>query len=159
MIETGENFVIDYFTMALESSAYDIAFYLYAQHEDDINSEYQKSIHSLVQSFWNSNKLLKAKLHMTKTLLPIFSFNGAKDFLQCLQIKIYDSSLENNLFSHSSNPLLCMCLLYEFLILLKNKFFSLNNKCREINVRIQKMSLQYIECNDDEHFLTNMMLE
>jgi len=37
---TGENFVIDYFTMALESSAYDIAFYLYAQYEDDINSEY-----------------------------------------------------------------------------------------------------------------------
>lgn len=67
--------------MALESSAYDIAFYLYSQFEDDINSEYQKSIHSLVQSFWNSNKLLKAKLHMTKTLLPIFSFNGAKDFL------------------------------------------------------------------------------
>ena len=119
LIETGEHFVIDYFTMALESNAYDIAFYLYSNYEEDINSEYQKSIHSLVQSYWVSNKLLKAKLHMTKTLLPIFTFNGAKQFIRVLEVKIYESSLENNLFSHSSNPLLCMCLLYEFLVLLK----------------------------------------
>lgn len=159
MIETGEHFVIDYFTMALESNAYDIAFYLYSTYEEDINSEYQKSIHSLVQSYWVSNKLLKAKLHMTKTLLPIFTFNGAKQFIRVLEVKIYESSLENNLFSHSSNPLLCMCLLYEFLVLLKQKFFSLNNMCRQFNERIKMMALQYIESVDDEHFLTNMMLE
>lgn len=145
--------------MALESNAYDIAFYLYSTYEEDINSEYQKSIHSLVQSYWVSNKLLKAKLHMTKTLLPIFTFNGAKQFIRVLEVKIYESSLENNLFSHSSNPLLCMCLLYEFLVLLKQKFFSLNNMCRQFNERIKMMALQYIESVDDEHFLTNMMLE
>jgi hypothetical protein len=43
--------------------------------------DYQRSIDALVSSYWKSNKLLKAKLHMTKTLLPIFTFNGAKNFL------------------------------------------------------------------------------
>ena len=79
--------------------------------------------------------------------------------MRVLEVKIYETSLENNLFSHSSNPLLCMCLLYEFLVLLKQKFFSLNNMCRQFNERIKMMALQYIESVDDEHFLTNMMLE
>lgn len=104
--------------MALENNSFDIGFYLFSLFEDLIVMEYQKSIDSLVSSYWKSNKQLKAKLHMTKTLLPIFTFNGAKSFLQVLQIKIYETSLENNLFSHSANPLLCMCLLYEFLQML-----------------------------------------
>ena len=96
---------------------------------------------------------------MTKTLLPIFTFNGAKSFLQVLYIKIDDVSLENNLFSHSSNPLLCMCLLYEFLLLLSKKFFSLNNFCRQLNEKIMTMATLYIEAVDDEEFLTMMTLE
>ena len=96
---------------------------------------------------------------MTKTLLPLFTFNGAKSFLYVINIKIYETSLENNLFSHSSNPLLCMCLLFEFLLLLTQKFFSLNNLCRQLNERILKMALTYIDSVDDENFLTNMMLE
>ena len=69
--------------------------------------------------------MLKAKLHMAKTLLPIFSFNAAKSFLQMLSVKINETSLEQSLFSHASNPLLCMCLLYELLGLLTLRFFSL----------------------------------
>ena len=77
-----------------------------------------RCMNALVNSYWGSSKLLKAKLHMAKTLLPIFTFNGAQSFLHVLQIKINEASLENHLFSHSTNPLLCMCLLYEFLLLL-----------------------------------------
>ena len=96
---------------------------------------------------------------MTKTLLSIFTFTGANELLRELENRIADNQLENNLFSHSSNPLICMCLLYEFLRLLTSKFFSLNNKCRTINEKILAMALKYIECCDDENFLTSMMIE
>ena len=96
---------------------------------------------------------------MTKTLLSIFTFTGANELLRELENRIADNQLENNLFSHSSNPLICMCLLYGFLRLLTSKFFSLNNKCRTINEKILAMALKYIECCDDENFLTSMMIE
>ena len=96
---------------------------------------------------------------MTKLLLPIFTFNGANSFLKEITNRINDASLENNLFSHSSNPLLCMCLLYEFLLMLKNKFFSLNNNCRQLNEKLLKIMILYIECIDDENFLTALMKE
>ena len=79
--EHGKAFTIDYFTIALESNAFDVAFYLFSRYEDEVNLEHLRSIGALVQSYRHSNKMLKAKLHMTKTLLPIFSFNGAKSFL------------------------------------------------------------------------------
>lgn len=128
--EVGVKFNIEYFTMALVYNSFDIAFYLFSNYEDAIVYDFQKSIEALVASYITSNKFLKAKLHMTKLLLPIFTFNGANSFLKEIINRINDSSLENNLFSHSSNPLLCMCMLYEFLLLLTNKFFSLNNICR-----------------------------
>lgn len=151
--------VVDYFTVGLESNSLDIAFYLYQAYEDRINLEPGRVINALITGYQRSNKLLKAKLHMTKTLLPIFTFNGAKSFLNELQNKIDDVSLENNLFSHSGNPLLCMCLLIEFLRLLSQKFFSLNNACRLLIERIMKMSTLYIDAVDDEEFLTMMTLE
>lgn len=128
--DTGDQFTIDYFTMALVYNAYDIAFYLFATFEDAIVYDFQKSIEALVKSYKGSNRFLKAKLHMTKLLLPIFTFNGANSFLQEITYRINEPSLENNIFSHTSNPLMCMCLLYEFFILLTQKFFSLNNICR-----------------------------
>lgn len=155
----NSHFTIDYFTLALSSSSLDIAFYLFFQYEDLIVLDYQKCMDALVGSYQGSSKLLKAKLHMTKTLLPIFTFNGAKSFLNVLYIKINETNLENNLFSHSSNPLLCMCLLYEFLLELTQKFFSLNNLCRQLNERIFDMALKFIESVEDEDFLTQMMLE
>lgn len=157
--ETGNNFTIEYFTIALESNSYDIAFYLFFQFEADVVEKFQNSIKALVQSYQNSNKLLKAKLHMTKTLLSIFTFTGANELLRELEMRITDNQLENNLFSHTSNPLICMCLLFEFLGLLTLKFFSLNNKCRGLKDQIMKMALKYIDCCDDENFLTSMMLE
>lgn len=152
-------FVIDYFTMALEFNALDIAFFLFFQYEDAIFLEFGKVMNSLVTCFQKSSKLLKAKLHMTKSLLPIFTFNGAKSFLEVISIKINDHSCENNLFSHSSNPLLCMFLLREFLILLTQKFFSLKNTCRHLNDRILKMAIEYIECCEDDNLLTTLMSE
>ena len=84
---------------------------------------------SHVQSYRLDNQFLKSKLHMSKMLLPIFTFQAAKIFLEIVQNKILDISLEGNLFSHSSNPLLNMCLLYELLTNIIKKFYSLNNQC------------------------------
>ena len=47
--------------------------------------------------------------------MPIFNFVGVKSFLKIMTWRIFDHTLENNVFSHSANPLLNMCLLYEFL--------------------------------------------
>ncbi len=110
-------------------------------------------------SYQKQNKLLKAKLHMTKTLLPIFTFKGAKAILNILHVKINESSLDSNLFSHSSNPLLCMVLLYEFLKLLPQKFFSLKTLCDQLNEILESMAKDYINCVDEENFLTMLMLE
>jgi hypothetical protein len=40
-----------------------------------------------------------------------------------------DRSIEGNMFSHSGNPLLVMCLLYELLLNITKKFYSLKNAC------------------------------
>jgi hypothetical protein len=52
-----------------------------------------------------------------------------------------------------------MCLLYEFLILITQKFFSLSNMCRQLNVRLMQIANLYIDCVEDENFLTLLMLE
>jgi hypothetical protein len=52
-----------------------------------------------------------------------------------------------------------MCLLYELLLNIIKKFFSLNNMCRTIMKTTMDMAIQYIETIDDENFLTSVMLE
>jgi len=78
---------------------------------------------------------------MSKMLLSLFNFNAAKQFLDILQFSFNDSSIEGNLFSHSSNPLLNMCLLYELLLNIIKKFFSLNNVCKTLMNKIIQMSI------------------
>jgi len=102
---------------------------------------------------------LKAKLYLSKSLLPIFNFNGVKQFLSIMNFKIFDHTLEGNIFSHTANPLLNMCLLYEFLFLLTKKFFSLSYTCRQLMDQVKTMIIEYIESIDDENFLTTIMLE
>ena len=87
------------------------------------------AIDTHVQSYALSKQYLKSKLHMSKQLMSIFNFKSAKVFLDIIIAQINDTSLEGNLFSHSSNPLLNMCLLYELLLNIIKKFFSLNNDC------------------------------
>ena len=60
-------------------------------------------------------------------MIDIFTFNAAKKFMSILEVKVFEKNLENNLFSHSSNPLLTMCLMYEMLSEIIKKFYSLNN--------------------------------
>ena len=112
-----------------------------------------------MQSYRLDNQFLKSKLHMSKMILPIFTFNAAKVFLEVMQFKIFDTSLEGNLFSHSSNPLLNMCLLYELLQNIIKKFYSLNNLCQFLMAQSIKMALQYIDEVDDENFLTAVLNE
>lgn len=69
------------------------------------------------------------------------------------------SSLEGNLFSHSRNPLLNMCLLYELMLGIKRKFFSLSTQCKNIMDKCMDMAILYIQAVDDENFLTSVMLE
>jgi hypothetical protein len=91
--------------------------------------------------------------------LNIFTFIGANEFLDEIEHKIEEPNLENNLFSHCSNPIICMCLLYELLGLLTQRFFSLSNKCRNLKEKCMEMATFYIDAVNDEHFLTQMMLE
>ena len=107
-------FDISFFTRAVESNAYDIAFHLLHIYEDQINSNSAKALIALVQSF-QLNQYLKAKLHMTKLMMGIFNFNAAKILLGIIGPQVNDAKLEGNIFAHSSNPLLTMCLLYELL--------------------------------------------
>lgn len=79
--------------------------------------------------------------------------------LDILGPQVEETSLEGNLFSHSCNPLLNMCLLYELLLSIIKRFFSLNNLCRTIMKTTMQMAINYIESVDDEHFLTKVMLE
>ena len=96
---------------------------------------------------------------MSKLMLPIFTFMAAKIFLEIIEFKVQDTSMENNLFSHSSNPLLNMCLLYELLQNIIKKFYSLNNLCQFLMSHCIKMALQYIDEVDDENFLTAVLNE
>jgi hypothetical protein len=52
-----------------------------------------------------------------------------------------------------------MVLLYELMEKIIQRFFSLNNMCKMIMNITLKMAIQYIECVDDEAFLTSTMLE
>ena len=76
-----KDFSIDFFTLAVRSNAYDIAFYLNSNYSNEIVQDHNKSVGALLDSYRNSNKYLKAKLHMTHVLFPIFSFGEAKTFL------------------------------------------------------------------------------
>ena len=96
---------------------------------------------------------------MSKMMLSIFNFNAAKIFLEIIEAKVDEPSLEANLFSHSNNPLLCMCLLYELLNNILKKFFSLNNACRKLMNHITTMAQEYVESVDEENCLAAVMLE
>jgi len=78
MAEYKVVFQIEYFTNALESNSYDVAFYLLVKYEDQINLHYQQALDAHVKSYKVDKKFLKSKLHMSKMLLGIFSFNSAK---------------------------------------------------------------------------------
>lgn len=87
------------------NNAFDIAVYFMALHEDEIVSEIRKVLDALVGSIENSNQFMKAKIYLSKQLLPNFTFNAAKRFLKVASHKSADSSIEKNLFTHSENPL------------------------------------------------------
>jgi len=78
---------------------------------------------------------------MSKLLLNDFNFNQARNFLETIMFSIRDNSIEGNLFSHSSNPLLAMCMLYELLLKLMNKFLSLKKNCENVMSQVIDMSI------------------
>jgi len=143
--------------MAMLNNAFDIAVYFMALHEDEIVSEIRKVLDALVGSIENSNQFMKSKIYLSKQLLPNFTFNAAKRFLKVTSHKSGDNSIEKNLFTHSENPLQLICLLYEFLNLLKKKFFSLNNQCSALMGTLKTLALQYIKEIEDENFLSQLL--
>jgi len=134
-------FHIDFFTNAIEANAYDIAFYLLNIYEEQIFQSSQKAIDTHVNSYKLNKQFLKSKLHMTKCLMPILNFKSAKVFLDIIFLQINDTLLEGNFYTHSCNPLLNMCLLYELLTNVIKKFFSLNNMCRTIMKTTMEMAV------------------
>ena len=79
--------------------------------------------------------------------------------MDSIHFQINDSSLEGNLFAHSSNPLLVMCMLYELLLKLMYKFLSLKKNCENLMDKVMEMAIEYIGSIDDENFLNTIMLE
>jgi len=77
-------FDIDFFIIAIESNSYDIAFYLLKKYEDKIFQDYQAAVDTHVKSYRVNRSFLRSKLHMTKVLLDVFSFNSAKHFLEII---------------------------------------------------------------------------
>ena len=159
MKRTQTPFEIEFFTNAIDANAYDIAFYLLSVHEDEILKHSNLAIETHVNSYHKNKQFLKAKLHMSKQLMSIFNFKSAKVFLEILQRQVYDTQMQGNIFSHSANPLLNMCLLYELLTNFITKFFSLNNTCKTLMRSIMTMALEYIQSVDDENFLTTILLD
>ena len=96
---------------------------------------------------------------MSKLMINIFNFNSAKDFLAILERNLSDNSVDGNIFAHSNNPLLLMCLMWELLGIMIKKFYSLKNICTTMQDQIMNMAINYIESVDDENFLTAVMLE
>jgi len=84
MIKYDVEFEIDFFTFAIEANAYDIAFYLRMRFEEQLFIHANRAIESQVNSYKLNQKFLKAKLHLSKSLLPIFNFNGVKELLTIL---------------------------------------------------------------------------
>lgn len=152
-------FQIEFFIQAIEANAYEIAFYLLNLHEEEIFTHGIEAVETHVRSYLLNKQFLKAKLHMSKCLLVVFNFNVAKQFLNIVSGHVIDGTLDGNFFAHSNNPLLNMCLLYELLLNLIKKFYSLNNQCRTLMQTVMQMMLSYIETVDDENFLTTVMLE
>jgi len=91
----------------------------------------------MVQSFQDSPRNLKAKLFMSKSLLPVYNFSGVKKFLNIINQKISAASLENNVICHSANPLLNLTLLYELLFLISKKFVSLSYSCKDMMDKVK----------------------
>lgn len=85
MISTEAEFEIEFFTFALDANAYDIVFYLRARFEEQIFTHAARAIDAHVQTYQNTPKFLKAKLHLSKSLLPIFNFNGVKKYLAIME--------------------------------------------------------------------------
>lgn len=152
-------FQIEFFTNAIEADSYDIAFYLLSVYEEEILAHAQQVVDTHVSSYQLSKSFLMAKLFLSSKILVLFNFKSAKEILDILKPQVEDTNFENNLFAHSSNPLLNMTLMYEMLLNIMQKFFSLNNLCKNMMGTIMKMAISYIECVDDEHFLTKIMLE
>jgi hypothetical protein len=96
---------------------------------------------------------------MTKKFMPIFNFKQAKLFLEVINFSTHEKSLEGNMYTHSANPLLCMCLAYELLLMITNKFYSLKNECQTIMNTTMEMAILFIKSVDDENFLTHVMIE
>lgn len=99
-------------------------------YEDFIFSNPIDASNALIEAYKVNNKFLKSKLHMSKIMLPILNFSASKNFLSILEASINNPSVNGNIFSHNVNPILDMCLIYELLHLVSQKFFSLNKLCQ-----------------------------
>lgn len=143
-------FQLDYFITAIENNCYDVAFYLLGLYEDEIVANANRVIETHVKSYALNKLNLKCKLYLSNRLLGLFNFKSVKELLDIISIQLHDTSLEGNIFSHSCNPLLTMCLMYELLINIIKRFFSLNNICRTIMKTTMELAITFIDCVDNE---------
>lgn len=137
IIKNNVAFDIEFLTMAIEVNNWEVAFFLMSRYETQILQQAPKVVPAIVASFQKTPKFLKAKLHMAKKLLPKFTFDGFKSLVNNIRQKINETSLENNMFSHSPNPILSMCLTFEVLKCVARRSFSLSYDCIQLNGRLK----------------------
>lgn len=110
-------------------------------------------MNAICACFQTTSKYLKAKLYITKKLLSKFNFDGYKILVKNMKQKINETSLENNMFSHSPNPMLTMCLTFEVLKSVGVRCFSLSYDCMQLNIQLKDMMLIYIDSIDNTEFI------
>lgn len=145
--------------MAIEANNWEVVFFLVSRYEQMIMKQVHKGMNTIVQCFQKTPKYMKAKLYLTKMLLGKFNFDGYKILVNNIRQKIQETSLENNLFSHSPNPLLTMCLTYEVLKSVAKRCFSLSYDCIQLNNQLKEMMLVYIEQINKTEYIKILLFE
>lgn len=159
IIKYNVSFDIDFLTMAIEADNWEVSFYLFNRFEAQIMNQSTKVVPVIVASFSQTSQFLKAKLHLTKLLISKFTFVEFKQLVNNIRQKIEETSLENNIFSHSPNPLLSMCLTYEVLQVIMKRSFSLSYDCNQLNKQLKEMMFMYIQEINKSSVLRILLLE
>lgn len=73
-MKTGVDFETDFFTLAIEANVYPVVFYLRYKYEEQIFHASNKILETHINSYTKTPHYLKAKIFLSKSLLPIFCF-------------------------------------------------------------------------------------
>ena len=114
LMEFEENHFID----VLENDVYDMGVLLYREYFLHINTQHEKILNLLVNSFTKSNGLLDAKCFLIKKFFGKLKFDQATKMLEAIEHRVNDSS-KGNILLLTLNVIKATCLLIEVIELIK----------------------------------------